>query len=150
MENMYHIWAGSFQQDIDEEREWAKIYGPWRQNHVERAVQRKLEQFNLRGFYVQVDVENEEEKLKHNGTLALGKWPWGFPKYDSRKTILRKWEGIHDLIWDMQKIHEDRTWLLYKTIKIIFTYQSQLERDIDELPEKLQAMIFSKVWDDGR
>ena len=51
-----HIWCGRLQLDIDEEHEWAETYGLRRQNCVERAVQRRLEQFNLRGFYVQVDV----------------------------------------------------------------------------------------------
>jgi hypothetical protein len=38
---------------------------------------------------------------------------------------------------------------LYKEREIGFTYRLQLERDIDELPEELQAVIFSKVWNDG-
>jgi hypothetical protein len=53
-------------------------------------------------------------------------------------------------MWDMQNIYEKRTWQLYKEREIGFTYRSQLERDINELPEELQAAIFSKVWNDGR
>jgi hypothetical protein len=52
-------------------------------------------------------------------------------------------------MWDMQKIYEDRTWKLYLEREIGFMYRSQLERDIDELPEELQAVIYSKVWNDG-
>ena len=47
-------------------------------------------------------------------------------------------------------MYEDRTWQLYKEREIGFTYRSQLERNIDELPEELQAVIFSKLWNDGR
>ena len=42
MENMYHIWAGILQQDIDDEREWAETYGPQKQNRLEKAMQRRL------------------------------------------------------------------------------------------------------------
>ena len=153
MEDMYHIWAGRLQQDIDEEREQAETFGPRRQNRVEIAVQRRLEQFNLRGFYVQINREGEEENIKGQEIPALGKWPWDYPKYDTNPTTLKKWEGtrrFHDLMWDMQKIYEDRIWQLHKEKEIGFTYRSQLEKNIAELPEELQAVIFSKVWNDGR
>jgi len=149
---MYHIWCGRIQQELDEEREWAETFGPRRQNRVERAVQRRLEQFNLRGFYVQIDREGEEN-IKQQGILALGKWPWDYPKYDTSKTTLREWEGtrkFHDLMWDMQKFYEDKVWQLYREREIGFTYRSQFERNIDELPEELRALIFSKVWNNGK
>lgn len=121
---------------------------------MERAVQRRLEQFNLQGFYVQVDREGEEEEnIECQGIPALGKWPWDHPKYDSSKTTLRKWKGtkkFHDLIWDMQKNYEDSVWQLYKERVIGFTYRFQFEKDVDELLEDLQTIIFSKVWNDKR
>lgn len=49
---------------------------------MERVVQQRLEQFNLRGFYVQVDKEGEDENIKCQETPTLGKWPWDYPKYD--------------------------------------------------------------------
>ena len=48
-------------------------------------------------------------------------------------------------MWDMQNIYEDSVWQVYRERDIGFTYRSQFERDIDELPEELQAVIFSKV-----
>jgi hypothetical protein len=44
-------------------------------------VEQRLEQFNIRGFFVQgqEEGEDEEQDLK---TLALGKWPWDYSKYD--------------------------------------------------------------------
>ena len=152
MENMYYLYCGRIQQELDEEREGAETFGPRRQNRVERAVQRRLEQFNLRGFYVQIDREGEEN-IKQQGILALGKWPWDYPKYDTSKNTLREWEGtrkFHDLMWDMQKFYEDKVWQLYREREIGFTYRSQFERNIDELPEELQALIFSKVWNNGK
>ena len=53
-------------------------------------------------------------------------------------------------MWDMQKIYEDKIWQLFKEKEIGFMYRSQFERNIDELPEELQAVIFSKVWNDGK
>ena len=150
MENMYYRYSERLQRNIDKQRKEAEKFGPRKQDRVERSVQRRLEQFNLRGFFVQgqEERENEEQDIK---TLALGKWPWDYPKYEG--TNLRRWEGtrkFHDLMWDMQKFYEDRTWQLHLEKEIGFTYRSQLERDIDELPEELQALIFSKVWNDGR
>ena len=34
--------------------------------------------------------------------------------------------------------------------KIGFTYRSEFERKIDELLEELQALIFSKIWNNGK
>ena len=50
----------------------------------------------------------------------------------------------------MQKIYKDRIWQLHKEKEIGFTYRSQFERSLNELPEELQALIISKVWNDGR
>jgi hypothetical protein len=49
----------------------------------------------------------------------------------------------------MQKYYEDKTWQLFKEKEIGFTYRSQFERNIEELPEELQALIYSKVWNKG-
>ena len=64
------------------------------------------------------------------------------------KTVSKDWEGtrkFHNLMWDMQNIYEDKIWQLYSEREIGFTYRSQFERSIDELPKELQALIFSKV-----
>ena len=95
-----------------------------------------------------IDREGEEENLKQ-GMPAIGKWPWDYPKYDTSKSTLRKWEAtkkFHDLMWDMQNNYEDKIWQLLKEKEIGFTYWSQFERNMDELLEELQALIFSKVW----
>ena len=76
---------------------------------------------------MQVDREGEKENLKHQEILALGKWPW-----------------------DMQKMYEDKVWQLHEKKEIGFTYRSQFERDIAELPKELQSIILSKLWNDGR
>ena len=89
---MYYRWCERLQQNIEEERKSAETFGPRRQNPVERAVQQKLEQFNLRGFYVQVDREKEEERVKRQGISAFVKWPWDYPRCDWSQTTLRKWE----------------------------------------------------------
>ena len=153
MENMYHIWCKKLQQDIEDERESAETFGPRRQIRVERVVQRRLEQFNLQGFYVQVDREGEEENLKQQEISTIGRWPWDYPKYETSESTLRKWEGtrkFHDLMWDMQKYYDDKIWQLFKEKKLGFTYRSQFERNIKELPEELQALTFSKLWNKGR
>ena len=152
MENMYYLYCGRLQQDIDEKRKWAETFGPRKQDRIERAVQRRLEQFNLRGFYVQGSIGGEEENPKQQEIPALGKWPWDYPRYDTDRTTLRKWEGtkrFHDLMWNMQKYYEDKTWQLFKKKEIGFTYRSQFERNIEELSEELQALIFSKLWNNG-
>ena len=146
------MWCGRLQQDIDEEYKLTETFGPRKQNRVERAVERRLEQFNLRGFCVQIDREGGGN-CEQQGDLALGKWPWDYPKYDTSKATLREWEGtkkFHDLMWDMQKFYEDKVWQLYKEREIGFTYRSEFERNIDELLEEIQALIFSKVWDNGK
>ena len=50
----------------------------------------------------------------------------------------------------MQKIYKDSVWQVYKEREIGFTYRSQFERDIDDLLEELQRVIFSKLWNDGK
>jgi hypothetical protein len=149
MENIYYLYCGRLQQALDENRKWAETFGPQKQDRVERAVQRRLEQFNLRGFFVQENREGEENNSKQQEISILGRWPWDYPKYNTDKTTLRKWKGtkkFHDLMWDMQKYYEDKTWQLFKEKEIGFTYRSQFERNIEELPEELQALIYSKVW----
>jgi hypothetical protein len=101
---------------------------------------------------VQGREEREEENSKPHEVLALGKWPWDYPKYNTNGTTSRAWEGtrkFHNLMWDMQKFYEDKVWQLYSEREIGFVYKSQFERNIDELPEELQALIFSKVWNNG-
>ena len=145
------MWCGRFQQDIDEEYKLAETFGPRKQNCVEIAVQQMLKQFNLWGFCVQIDIEVGENS-KQQGVLALGKWPWDYPEYDTRMSTSREWEGtrkFHDLMWDMQKCYEDKVWQLYSEGEIGFTYRSKSERNSDELPEELQALRFSKVRNNG-
>jgi hypothetical protein len=152
MENLYYLYNGRSQREANEQRKWAETFGPRKQDRVERAVQRRLEQFNLRGFIVQENREGEEDNSKQQEISILGRWPWDYPKYNTDKTTLRKWEGtkkFHDLMWDMQKYYEDKTWQLFKEKEIGFTYRSQFERSIEELPEELQALIYSKVWNNG-
>ena len=154
MENLYYLDNGRRQREANEQCKWAETFGQRKQDRIERVVQRRLEQFNLRGFILQGrEEEIEEENSKQEGILAIGKWLWDYPKYGTSKFALRKWEGtkkFHDLMWDMQKIYEDKIWQLFREKEIGFTYPSQLERDIDELPKELQAVIFSKVWNDGK
>ena len=153
MENLYYLYNGRRQQEANEQRRWAVTYGPRKQDRIERSVQRRLEQFNLRGFIVQGSEEREEGNSEQQGILAIGKWPWDYPKYNISETISREWEGtrkFHDLMWDMQKFYEDRIWQQYREKEISFAYRSQFERSIDELPEELQALIFSKVWNNGK
>jgi hypothetical protein len=102
MENMYYRYCGRLQQNINQQRKWAETFGPRKQDRVERSGrkigQQRLKQFNLRGFFVQGQEERENEKHDIK-TLALGKWPWDYPKYES--TTLRRWEGtrkFHDLM----------------------------------------------------
>ena len=152
MENLYYQYNGRRQQEANERRRWAVTYGPRKQDRIERSVQRRLEQFNLRGFYVQGSIREGEEDSKQQEIPALGKWPWDYPRYNTDKLTLRKWEGakrFHDLMWDMQKYYEDKTWQLFKKKEIGFTYRSQFERNLEELPEELQALIFSKLWNNG-
>ena len=85
--------------------------------------------------------------------MVIGKWPWDYPKYNKSEPNSREWEGtrkFHDLMWDMQKFYEDKVWQQFREKEISFAYRSQLERSIDELPEELQALIFSKVWNNGK
>jgi hypothetical protein len=52
-------------------------------------------------------------------------------------------------MWDMQNFYEDKVWQLYSEREINFAYKFQFERNIDDLPEELQILIFSEVWNDG-
>jgi hypothetical protein len=49
---------------------------------------------------------------------------------------------------DMQKNYKEKIWQLFKENKISFTYRSQFKKNIDEFLEELQALIFSKVWNE--
>jgi hypothetical protein len=155
MENLFYLYNGRSQREAtqaNEQRKWAETFGPRKQDRVERSVQRRLEQFNLRGLIVQGSEEREEDNSEQQGILTVGRWPWDYPKYNTDKTTLRTWEGMkkfHDLMWDMQKYYEDKTWQLFKEKEIGFTYRSQFEKNIEELPEELQALIYSKVWNKG-
>jgi hypothetical protein len=73
MENMYYLYCGRLQHEIDGKRKWAEAFGPQKQYRIERAVQRRLEQFNLRGFYVQGREEKKKRNSKPQEVLALGK-----------------------------------------------------------------------------
>ena len=106
-------------------------FGPLKQDHVERAVQQRFEQFNLKGIYAHGIYEEEEDNSKQQEVLALGIWPWDYPKYGTSKTALRKWEGsrkFHDLMWDMQKLYEYKIWQLFRKKEIGFTYRSEFEK----------------------
>ena len=141
------------QQRNREKHKWEQTFGPRKQDRVERVVQRQLEQYNLKGIYAQGLYEEKEDNSEQQEVLALGVWPWDYPKYGISKIALRKWEGarkFHDLMWDMQKLYEDKVWQLYREKEIGFTYRSEFERKIDELLEALQALIFSKLWNDGK
>ena len=153
MENLYYLYNGRRQREANEQRKWAKTYGPRKQDRIERVVHRRLEQFNLQGFIVQGSKEREDENSEQQGLLAVGKWSWDYPKYEIGKTLSKEWEGVrkfHDLMWDMQMFYEDNVWQQFREKEIDFTYRSQFERTIEELPEKLQALIFSKVWNNGK
>lgn len=55
---------------------------------------------------MQIDIEGEKEDSKQQGIPALGKWPWNYPKYDTSKSTLRKWERtrkFHDMMWGYAK-----------------------------------------------
>ena len=100
-----------------------------------------------------IHKEEEEENSKQQEMLALGIWPWDYPKYRTSKIALRKWDGtrkFHDLMWDMQKLYEDKIWQLFRENEIGFTYRLEFERRTDELPEALQTLIFFKVWNDEK
>jgi hypothetical protein len=50
---MYYLYCGRLQQTIDKNRKWTETFGPRKQDRIERSVQRRFEQFNIRGFFVQ-------------------------------------------------------------------------------------------------
>ena len=78
--------------------------------------------------------EGEEENSKQQETLALGKWPWDYLKYDTSNTALRELEGarkFHDLMWDMQKNYEAKIWQFLRKRKVGFTYRFEFKRKTD-------------------
>ena len=60
-DNMYHIWCGQLQQDINEEYELVETFGPRKQNRLERVVQQRLEQLTFEDF-----ISKLTEKVKEN------------------------------------------------------------------------------------
>ena len=50
----------------------------------------------------------------------------------------------------MQKTYEDKIWKLFKEKEIGFPYLSQFEMNIEELPEELHALKFSKLWNNEK
>jgi hypothetical protein len=79
MENFFYLYNGRTQREAtqaNEQRKWAETFGPRKQDRIERSVQRRLEQFNLRGFIVQGIEEREEENSEQHGILTVGRWPW--------------------------------------------------------------------------
>ena len=53
-------------------------------------------------------------------------------------------------MWDMNKVYKKKATNNFFNKQIGFTYRSEFERRIYELPEELQAKIFLKVWNHGR
>jgi hypothetical protein len=50
----------------------------------------------------------------------------------------------------MNQVYINQAWRCFEERRISFTYQSEFEKQIKDLPEKLQAIIFLKVWNKGK
>ena len=125
-----------------------QLIGPLEASHIERGILRSIEKTNVKGSYVIDDLveDIDTEELGSN-------WPWEYPKFSWDKKVLTQWEGVkrfHDLMWDMNKVYKKKATKNFIKKQIGFTYRSEFERRIYELPEEIQAKIFSKVWNHGR
>jgi hypothetical protein len=109
---------------------------------------RKTERSNVKGVYV-IDDTIEDIDTKR----IVSHWPWEYPKFGWDEKVLTQYEGtkrFHDLMWNMHKVYKTKVTKYFIKKQIGFTYRLEFERRIYELPEELQAKIFSKVWNHER
>jgi hypothetical protein len=102
----------------------------------------------VKGSYV---IDDLIENIDTKG--IVNHWPWECPKFSWDKKVLTQYEGVkrfHDLMRNMHKVYKKKATKNFIKKQIRFTYRSEFERRIYELPEELQAKIFSKVWNHGR
>ena len=121
--------------------------GPKNISWRDQEVQRTIEELNLKGLFVQIDYEEEEI------TETTDHWPWDFPKYNKESHNERTWRSTYrflELMVCMNKVYEEGTWQQVKEKAIGFSYRSEFEKKILELPEELQINIVSKLWNSGR
>ena len=133
---------------LEEGSEEKQLIGPLEASHVERAILRKIEKSNVKGVYV---IDDLIEDIDTKGIVSH--WPWEYPKFSWDEKVLTQYEGVkrfHDLMWNMHKVYKTRAIKNFIKKQIGFTYRSEFERRIYELPEELQAKIFSKVWNHRR
>jgi hypothetical protein len=133
---------------LEEGSEEKHLIGPLEASHVERSILRKIERSNVKGVYV---IDDTIEDIDTKGTESH--WPWEYPKFSWDEKVLTQSEGVkrfHDLMWNMHKVYKTKATKNFIKKRIGFTYRSEFERRIYELPEELQAKIFSKVWNRGR
>ena len=83
----------------------------------------------------------------------ISSWPWEYPDYIKESNKAGEWistKRFLDLMVCMNRVYIDQAWRSFEERRISFTYRSEVERRIKDLPEELQAIIFSKVWNKGK
>lgn len=130
---------------LEEGSKEKQLIGPLEASYIEESILKRIEDSNVKGLFVIEDLIEDIGDVSH--------WPWEYPKFNWDKKVLTQYEGVkrfHDLMWNMHKVYKKRATKNFIKKQIGFTYRSEFERRIYELPEDLQAKIFSKVWNHGR
>lgn len=97
--------------------------------------------------------DKSRDTLENNQKELISTWPWEYPNYinESNKAGECTSTGrFFDLMGCMNRVYFDEAWRCFEERRISFTYRSELEKRIKDLPEELQAIIFSKVWNKGK
>lgn len=82
--------------------------GPRNISWQDQEIQWMVEELNLKGYFVQVDYEDEIVITKE-----ADHWPWEYPKYNKETYTERTWCIIYrflELMVSMNKVYEEKTW----------------------------------------
>lgn len=94
-----------------------------------------------------------KETRANNQEELVANWPWEYPNYIKESNQEGEWTSTNrflGLIICMNRLYINQAVRSFEERRISFTYRSEFERRINELPEELQAIIFSKVWNKGK
>jgi hypothetical protein len=98
------------------------------------------------------NIEPKDTKANNQEEL-ISNWPWEYPTYikaSNKEGELTSTNRFLGLIVCMNQVYINQMWRCFEERRISFTYRSEFEKRIKDLPEELQAIIFSKVWNKGK
>jgi hypothetical protein len=98
------------------------------------------------------NIEPKETRANNQKEL-ISNWPWEYLAYIKASNKEGEWTSTNrffGLIVCMNQVYINQAWRCFEERRISFTYRSEFEKRIKDLPEELQAIILSKVWNKGK